>query len=80
MTTVDLAADLNAEDDDGRNWALLTDDAIRSVIVPGAVVRAGTEQFWSWVHIDEVDADGQVHFHQISATEAARAGASVTTP
>jgi len=78
--TIDLAADLNAEDDDGRNWALLPDGADRRAIVPGAVVRAGTEHFWSWVHIDQVDDDGQVHFHQISAADASRAGATATTP
>jgi hypothetical protein len=32
------------------------------VIVPGAVVVAGTERFWSVVRIEQVDSDGQVHF------------------
>lgn len=80
MTTIDLAADLNAEDDEGRNWALLPDDTDRTAIVPGVVLRAGTAHFWSWVRIDEVDDDGHVHFHQISAAEATRAGARVSAP
>ena len=31
-------------------------------IVPGAVLVAGTERFWSVVRIEQVDDDGQVHF------------------
>jgi hypothetical protein len=73
--TIDLKADLNSEDDEGRNWALLSGATVPGVVRRGAVLRAGTERFWSWVHIDAVDDDGQVHFHQISAEEARRAGA-----
>ena len=46
-------------------------------VLAGAVLRAETERFWSWVRIDAVDADGQVHFHQIPADEARKAGAVV---
>jgi hypothetical protein len=73
--TIDLKADLNSEDDEGRNWARLSGALSPEAVRPGAVLRAGTERFWSWVHIDAVDADGQVHFHQVSADEARSAGA-----
>ena len=67
-----LAANLNNEDDEGLNWSLLRNAADPSVIVEGAVLRAGTERFWSWVRIRRIDDDGQVHFEQISADEAQR--------
>jgi hypothetical protein len=55
-------ADLNAEDDEGRWWSLLRDAADPAAVVPGAVLIAGTDRFWSVVRIEQVDADGQVHF------------------
>lgn len=67
---IDLAADLNSEDDDGRNWALLRDAVDPDGVAAGAVLRAGTPGFWSWVVVDAVDDHGQVHFHQISADQA----------
>jgi hypothetical protein len=76
--TIELKADLNNEDDEGRNWARLSGAEEPGTVLPGAVLRAGTERFWSWVRIDAVDADGQVHFHQIPADEARKAGAVVT--
>jgi hypothetical protein len=63
---------LNNEDDEGLNWSLLRNAADPSVVVEGAVVRAGTERFWSWVLIRRIDDDGQVHFEQVSADEAQR--------
>jgi len=72
LPTIALVANLNNEDDDGLNWSLLRNAADPSVIVEGAVVIAGTERFWSWVKIRRIDDDGQVHFEQISAEEAAR--------
>jgi hypothetical protein len=59
---IDLRADLNAEDDDGRWWSLLREAVEPANIVPGAVVVAGSERFWSVVRIEQVDADGQAHF------------------
>jgi hypothetical protein len=73
--TIDLKADLNSEDDEGRNWARLSGALVPEAVLPSAVLRAGPERFRSWVHIDAVDADGQVHFHQTSADEARSAGA-----
>ena len=68
---LELRADLNSEDDDGLNWALLGDALDASKIQQGAVVRAGSERFWSWVEIIAVDPDGQVHFRQLSSAEVA---------
>ena len=62
MPTIDLRADLNAEDDEGRWWSLLRTPSSRRAFVPGAVLVAGTERFWSVVRIEQVDDDGQVHF------------------
>ena len=62
---IDIWADLNAEDDEGRNWSLMHEARDPASIVPGAVVIAGYEGFWSVVRIDEVDDDGQVHFVQV---------------
>jgi hypothetical protein len=62
MPKIDLRADLNAEDDDARRWSVLRDAVEPAAIVPGAVVVAGTERFWSVVRIEQVDSDGQVHF------------------
>ncbi len=41
MTMVDIAADLNAEDETGYVWTFLDEASDPSVIVPGAVVIAG---------------------------------------
>ncbi|MGH3115701.1 MAG: hypothetical protein ACRDQ2_01010 [Gaiellales bacterium] len=70
-----LRANLNNEDDDGLNWALLRDAVDPARIVEGAVLTAGNERFWSWVRIRRIDADGQVHFEQLSAEEAPTAQA-----
>ena len=60
-----LRSDLNAEDDDGQNWALLQDAADPPSVRVGSVLIAGTPRFWSVVRITAVDADGQVHFVQL---------------
>lgn len=62
MIYIDLPADLNIEDDDGRNVARLTDAAI----TPGAVVVAGAPGAWSWAIVDEVDEEGFVFFQRAS--------------
>ena len=62
MPVIDLLADLNSEDDEGRWWSLLRDALEPSTIRPGAVVIAGTDRYWSVVRIEQVDDDGQVHF------------------
>src|SRR5215218_3577578 len=62
MSMIDLRADLNAEDDEGRWWSLFRDAAEAAAVVPGAVLIAGTHRFWSVVRIEQVDDDGQAHF------------------
>ena len=59
---IDIRADLNAEDDDGLGWSLLSEAADASRIVPGAMVVAGNSQARAVVRIVSVDEDGQVHF------------------
>ena len=63
---IDLRSDLNAEDDNGENWALLANAADPSVVRVGSVLVAGTPRFWSVVRITAVDTDGQVHFRQLN--------------
>jgi hypothetical protein len=67
---IDLDADLNAEDDEGLNWTVLSVAVDPEAIRPGAVVTAGRDRYWSWVRILRVDPDGQVHFQQVTAEEA----------
>jgi hypothetical protein len=42
MTTVDITADLNDEDETGFVWTFLDEARDPSVITPGAIVIAGT--------------------------------------
>jgi len=72
VPVIDLRANLNNEDDDGLNWGLLRDAVDPKAVIEGAIVVAGTERFWSWVRIRQVDEDGQVHFEQLTAEEAAK--------
>ena len=68
---IQLASDLNAEDDTGQNWAPLGDAADPARVRVGAVMIAGTPRFWSVVRITAVDADGQVHFVQLDNSDPA---------
>ncbi len=70
---IELDADLNAEDDEGLNWSVLSAAAHPEVVKAGAVITAGRDRYWSWVRVVRVDSDGQVHFQQISAAEAREA-------
>ncbi len=69
---IHLRSDLNAEDDNGRNWAVIGNDCKPPQIRVGAVVIAGTPGFWSVVQITAVDDDGQVHFVQLDQNDPAR--------
>jgi len=71
---IDLRADLNREDDDGLGWTVLSSADRHEIVLPGAVLRAGTEKFWSWVRVTTIDDDGQIHFRRISAAEAKASG------
>lgn len=43
MTTIDIAADLNAEDETGLVWTFLDEALEPDAIRPGAIVIAGSE-------------------------------------
>ena len=66
-----LQANLNNEDDEGVNWSVVRKAVDPAAIVEGAAVVAGTERFWSWVRIRQIDDDGQVHFERLTSTQAA---------
>ena len=59
---IDLWADLNAEDDEGRNWSMVDRAREPAALLPGVVLIAGVNGLWSIARIDTVDDDGQVHF------------------
>ena len=58
----DLAADLNAQDDDGLCWSLISDARDPGRVRPGAMLLAGNPQGQAVVRVVAVDDDGQVHF------------------
>jgi hypothetical protein len=76
MIYIDLPADLNLEDDEGRNIARLADAVSPEAVVPGAVLVAGSPRGWSWAVVEAIDS-GFVYFRQVSAREAARRGSLV---
>lgn len=59
---VDLVADLNAQDDDGLGWSVVSNACHPDRLQPGAMVLAGNEQGRAVVRIVAVDDDGQIHF------------------
>lgn len=59
---IDLVADLNAEDDEGLGWSVLSDARDPSKIRRGAMVVAGNHHAKAVVRIVAIDEDGQVHF------------------
>ena len=62
MDTIDLDADLNAQDDDGLGWSTLAAARDSSRVVPGAMLLAGNRAAQAVVRVVTVDDDGQVHF------------------
>lgn len=76
MIYIDLPADLNLEDDQGRNIARLADAISPEAVTPGAVLVAGAPRAWSWAVVEILDG-GFVYFRQVSAGEAARRGSLV---
>ncbi len=62
MVGVDLVADLNAEDDDGRGWSTLADARDPERVTPGAMLLAGNAVAQAVVRIVAIDDDGQIHF------------------
>jgi hypothetical protein len=59
---IDLAADLNDEDDEGLGWSTLGDARDPGQIDPGVMLVAGNRQAQAVVRVVAVDDDGQVHF------------------
>jgi len=66
MIYIDLPADLNLEDDEGRNAARLADAVTPDAVTPGAVLVAGAPRAWSWAVVESVDS-GFVYFRQVTA-------------
>lgn len=73
MIYIDLPADLNLEDDQGRNVARLADAVTPDALTPGAVLVAGAARAWPWAVVESVDG-GFVYFRQISAARARAIG------
>ena len=59
---IDLAADLNDEDDEGLGWSTLAEASEPANICPGVMLVAGNPQAQAVVWVVAVDDDGQVHF------------------
>jgi hypothetical protein len=59
---IDLIADLNAEDDEGLGWSVMSDARDASQVRPGVLLVAGNRSGQAVVRIVAVDEDGQVHF------------------
>jgi hypothetical protein len=59
---VDLVADLNAQDDDGNGWSILSDARDPARVKVGRMLLAGNTQAIAVVRVTDVDDDGQVHF------------------
>lgn len=62
IASLDLVADLNAQDDDGFGWSTLSCAVDPSKIAVGVVLVAGNAHAMADVRIIAVDGDGQVHF------------------
>ena len=65
---IDLVADLNAQDDDGYGWSILSHASDQSAVKVGAMLLAGNSQAVAVVRVVAVDDDGQVHFTILPAS------------
>jgi hypothetical protein len=65
--TIDLVADLNAQDDDGFGWSLLSGARNPANVRVGSMLLAGNSQAIAVVRVVAVDDDGQVHFSILPA-------------
>ncbi|MGI8760456.1 MAG: hypothetical protein ACR2LF_03980 [Jatrophihabitantaceae bacterium] len=75
MIYIDLDADLNMEDDDGRSFTRVVPPA--AAPATGDVLVAGRPDFWSWAVVDDVDGE-IVYFRQVSSRHAASLTTLVT--
>jgi hypothetical protein len=62
QSRIDLAADLNDEDDEGLGWSMLSEARDPGKVRPGVMLVAGNRQAQAVVRVVAVDDDGQVHF------------------
>jgi hypothetical protein len=60
--TIDLVADLNAQDDDGLGWSTVAEARALERVRPDAMLLAGNEQGRAIVRVVAVDEDGQIQF------------------
>jgi hypothetical protein len=60
--SIDLRADLNAQDDDGYGWTTLSRARDAERVKVGAMLLAGNSHAIAVVRVVAVDDDGQVHF------------------
>lgn len=77
---IDLAADLNAQDDDGRGWSLLAEARDARAIGPGLMLAAGSKQARAVVRVVSVDPDGQVRFAVLPGSVARNSHLTGRTP
>jgi hypothetical protein len=59
---IDLEADLNAQDDDGYGWSVLSEARDPAQVTAGRMLLAGNSQAVAVVRVVGVDDDGQVQF------------------
>ena len=59
---IDLATDLNAQNDHGYGWSLFSAARSPSRVAVGRMLLAGNSQAVAVVRVVAVDDDGQVHF------------------
>jgi hypothetical protein len=65
---IDLVADLNAQDDDGYGWSLLSHARDPEAVKVGTMLLAGNRHAIAVVRVIAVDEDGQVHFSILPAS------------
>jgi hypothetical protein len=70
MDDIDLRADLNAQDDDGNGWSLLSNAREPSRVRRGAMLLPGNRYAQAVVRVLAVDDDGQVHFAVLPGSDA----------
>ena len=73
MIYIDLLADLNLEDNQGRNVARLADAIDPDAVTPGAVLVAGAPRAWSWAVVESVDGEF-VYLRRVSGASRRTAG------
>ena len=66
--SVELVADLNAQDDDGLGWSTLSNAVDPASIAVGRVLIAGNAHAHAIVKIVAVDSDGHIHFEIVATT------------